>query len=128
MKRVNKTSKSIKKKPKKIKKIDLNAIKVPLSNKFSVLEDDIDADTVNESPNKSKSNVAPVVITNHDINIEEVLKSLQAPFHLKLVSVGRKIFTNNAEDKSKLEKALKEKNIPFFSHPDDAHKVFKVVL
>lgn len=130
--KIDKLSKNIKKKAKVKKKIinqvDLNSIQVPLSNKFSVLEDIVGDGIDGDSTSKQKSNISPVVVTNLDINIDEILRSLTAPFQLKLVSVGRKIFTSNPEDKIKLKAALCEKNIPFFSHPDDANKVFKAVL
>lgn len=48
--------------------------------------------------------------------------------NIKIVSIGRQIFVKTAEQKIKIIETLKEKQINFFTHPDNDNKIFKVVL
>lgn len=105
--------------------MDLSKIEIPLSNRFDALSGDGNKD----AEKKTKSNKpSPIVITNHDTDISEVVSVLKEPFHLKIVSVGRKLFLNSAADKKAATSALSILQIPFYSHPDNDNKIFKVVL
>lgn len=126
---IGKKEKKKKKPNTRMKKLDLNSISVPLSNQFNSLDDaeDMEADK-NDQINVKTESVSPVVITNHTIDINPVLTAIGIGYKLKIVSVGRKIFANSLDDKKKLIEALKEKQIPFFSHLDKENRVFKAVL
>lgn len=106
--------------------VDIKDLVVPLSNQFEVLENEKEAEK--EPTSNEKKFISPVVITNHDYDIKPLLSATNITYTLKIVSVGRKIFVNNSDDKNKLVKALTENKVPFFSHPDNAKKEFKVVL
>lgn len=109
----------------------LNSIPLPLTNKFASLEEKIDDDDAATSAhNASKTKIAPIVVTNFDKDIQSIVAALQLSEQcdMKLVSVGRKIYTKSSEDKKKLIEALKSEKIDYFSHPDDEQKTFKAVL
>lgn len=93
-----------------------------------VLDNENSSEPEKESTLNNKEIISPVVITNHDYDMKPLLNAVNITYTLKIVSVGRKIFVNNSEDKNKLVKALNENNVPFFSHPDNAKKEFKMVL
>lgn len=131
-KTVDKKSKPNLKKPKKKKSRKVNvdflqSIQVPLSNKFESLnEDDNNIAECDSSP--LKQNVSPLVITDHNTDINKIITDLSIECQFKLLSIGRKIICSSIADKNKLSTELKAKKINFFSHPENENKVFKVVL
>lgn len=108
----------------------LNSIPLPLTNKFASLEEKMDDDVPTSAHNASKTKVSPIVVTNAEINIQTIIASLGLTdqCEIKLVSVGRKIFTKSIEDKKKVIDALEIGKVDHFFHPDDEQKVFKAVL
>lgn len=109
----------------------LNSIPLPLTNKFAALEQEkMDDESTSNAHTASKSKIAPIVVTNFEIDIQSITAALELsePCDIKLVSVGRKIFAKSMEDKQKITDALKETNIDYFSHPDIDQKIFKAVL
>lgn len=109
---------------------------MPTTNRFAALQNDgggTAMDTGEQqqqtTTNKKKSTVSPIIVTDHDTDIQAILKELNLEScHLKINSVGRKILPNTPEEKEKIIKHLKEKNKYFYTHPDSSEKVFKVVL
>lgn len=108
----------------------LNSIPLPLTNKFATLADKVDDDSASNAHNASKTKIAPIVVTNFEKHIQSIVTALELsePCEMKLVSVGRKIYTKSIEDKKKVIDALKTEKIDYFSHPDDEQKIFKAVL
>lgn len=78
--------------------------------------------------NKTKKSVAPIVVPDHESDIQTILTELKLDCNLKLNSVGRKIYPKTIEDKNKIIDQLKTKQIGFFSHPENNDKTFKVIL
>lgn len=113
-----------KKKKTKSKKINLDSIQVPLSNKFDSLSEDEESSEKTPKPVK----IAPIVMTNVNIDINAILTELKLTCEVKITSIGRKIFPATADDKSKILIALKAKEIDFFSHPDNEQQIFKAIL
>lgn len=72
--------------------------------------------------------VSPIVVTDHKTNIQEILDASKLDFNLQLNSIGRKILPKSAEIKTKIVELLKNKNINFYTHPENDNKVFKVIL
>lgn len=112
-------------KRKRFSKFDLSSINVPLENKFALLDEN-EAEMKIDAPKKVK--YAPVVVTDHNTNIQSIASTLGIKCDVKIVSIGRKVFFDKPEDKSKFIAALKTKNIHFFTHPDDANNTFKAIL
>lgn len=108
----------------------LNSIPLPLTNKFAPLGGNAEDGSASDAPNASKTKVSPIVVTNEKTNIQTIIDTLglTEQCEIKLVSVGRKIFTKTIEAKKKVADALKNGNIDHFTHPDDSQKVFKAVL
>lgn len=106
------------------KKIDLNAIQVPLSNKFNLL-DEVDGEMiVDQKPPR----VAPIIATDLNANIQLITSELNLNYDMKLMSIGRKILPRTADDKVKIIEALKLAKVNFFSHPDASNGTFKAIL
>lgn len=105
------------------KQIDLNAIQVPLANKFDILSDMED-----ENMTTNVQKISPIIVTDLNVNIQSLLINCQINCDIKLMSIGRKIFPQTSNDKTKLLEALKATKVNFFSHPDASNKVFKAVL
>lgn len=106
----------------------LNSLPLPTANSFSALADSEKAMETNEQVQTTKKvTVSPIVVTDHTSDIESIFKDLNLEYNLKMNSIGRKILPKSTEEKSKLIEKLKEKNINFFSHPDN-NKTFKVIL
>lgn len=57
-----------------------------------------------------KPTVSPIVVTDHETDIQAMVKKLNLECNLKINSVGRKIFPNTAEEKEKIMKCLKDEN------------------
>lgn len=126
LKRTRKEMKSrkVKFKTNKKDKIDLNAIQVPLSNKFNLLDEDNGDMVTDPKPPK----VAPIIVTDLSANLQEILSKLELSCDMKLMSIGRKVIPQSPEDKIKIIAALKTAQVNFFSHPDAASGSFKAVL
>lgn len=116
----------------KVKKRDpkfLNSIQLPTSNRFNALADDDDAMQTDQILKEKKTHIAPIVITDHETNIQPIFDDLKLDCKIKIVSVGRKIFPASIDDKNKIiEEIKKNEQISFFSHPEKDDKIFKVVL
>lgn len=98
-------------------------IKVPLSNKFNIL--DLDTEESNEIQHKQK--ISPIVVTDINTDINKIITELKLIVETKIVSIGKKIFAKSAEDKEKIIAEFTKNNINFFYHPD-SKKIFKAVL
>lgn len=106
----------------------LNSIQVPTSNRFDALSSNDTAMQTDQSQPVKKSSISPIVITDHETNLAPILNGIDT-CHIKIISVGRKIFPNSTEDKTKIIDALKANGrIGFFSHADTDSKSFKVIL
>lgn len=117
-------SKKIKVKNRNLKnQIDLNSIQVPLHNKFDVLSDMEEDETIT-----IHQKIAPIIVTDFNINIQSFLDKLNIICDIKLMSIGRKLFPKTRDDKNKLAEALKEAKVNFFSHSDSSNRFFKAVL
>lgn len=101
-----KTNKITLSKKKKAKKIDLDKIQLPLSNKFEMLSED-------EMITKPKK-IAPIVVTDINKNIQKIINDLKIKSKIKIVSIGKKIFTHSIDDKNNIIDALKTNKIDFF--------------
>lgn len=126
MKRLHReiNTKKVKLKNKKTsKRIDLNAIQVPLQNKFDIL-----SDMEEEESAPKHTRIAPVIVTDFNSNIQELITEIDIKCDIKLMSIGRKIILQSLDDKNKLLDALKSKQVNFFSHPDSTNKIFKAML
>lgn len=111
------------------KKINfLNNIQLPTSNRFSALSSENATQSDKTQQQNKKTSVSPIVVTEHESDIQAIIKELGLNCNLKLNSVGRKIFPATIADKDKIIKKLKEKKIDFFSHPETNAKAFKVIL
>lgn len=108
----------------------LNSLPLPTSNKFSALGDSDNAmDTSDQQQHAPKKTIiSPIVVTDHKTDIQEVFKDLNLDFNLHLTSVGRKILPKSAEDKTKIIEILINKNVNFYTHPENDSKTFKVIL
>lgn len=114
------------KKTKNSKDDFIKKIQVPLKNRFDTLGEDENI-TDKELP-PQKQIISPLIVTNHDTDISKITKELEIECQFKILSVGRKITCKSIEDKEKLSKALIDKKVLFFSHPENDNKLFKVVL
>lgn len=114
--------------PKLTKKINLNDIQVPLTNRFAELSDDESEMLVGDDSPKHAKKVSPIVVTDVKKDIQKILNDLKIKCDIKIVSIGKKIFVQSIDDKTKIIESLKTQKINFFSHPDDANNTFKVVL
>lgn len=121
----NEPRKKISIKRKRYANFDLSSINVPLVNKFALL-DEQETEMKDESSKKVK--IAPVVVTDHNTNIQTIADTLNIKYDMKIVSIGRKVFFESAEHKSKFIAALKSEKLNFFTHPDDANNTFKAIL
>lgn len=108
----------------KDKEINLERIPVPLTHRFQVLDVDSATNTLASVQKERKRIISPIVVTDSGKSIPKIVSEL----NVKCVSVGEKIFPYSIEDKNKIIACLSDKNINFFSHPDDVNKPFKVVL
>lgn len=90
----------------------------------------MDDDSASIALNAQKTKIAPIVVTNFEVDIQSIVAALELTeqCEIKLVSVGRKIYTKSMEDKKKVLDSLKKEQIDCFSHPDDEQKIFKAVL
>lgn len=100
-------------------------IKVPLSNKFSIL--DSETSSSSNHPNNQKQKIAPIVVTDINADIHSIATELNVLMETKIISIGKKFFVKSLDDKQKLIDALTSKKINFFYHPD-GKKIFKAVL
>lgn len=114
----------VKFKTKTKEKIDLNAIQVPLSNKFNLLSEEGGEMVVDQKPPR----VAPIIVTDFNANIQLITSELNLNYDLKIMSIGRKILPQSADDKNKITEALKSAKVNFFSHPDASNGTFKAIL
>lgn len=106
----------------------LNRIQVPTSNRFATLATDDNAMQTDQSQQDKKSHIAPIIITDHETDLQTLFQELAVDCHTKIISVGRKIFPTSAEHKMKIIESFKTKNIGYFSHPEKDNKTFKVIL
>lgn len=70
----------------------------------------------------------PITVTDTKINIDEVIKPLNIKYSVKIISIGKKIFVESADERQQIIAALAAKKISCFTHPSSEEKVFKVVL
>lgn len=103
----------------------LNSIQVPTSNRFSVLSSN-DMDTDQNQKEKKQPRITPIVITDHETNIEPIFERVKC--NIKIISVGRKIYPATLEDKKTIMDGLIGAKINFFSHPENDNKTFKIIL
>lgn len=107
----------------------LNSFNVPLTNQFNLLnEEDANEKEEDISMSVPKVKVSPIVVTDVSIDTKQTIDELNIVCDIKLMSVGRKIFPKSLDDKQKIMAAFAEKNVNFFSHPDNYGKTFKAVL
>lgn len=107
----------------------LNKCQIPLSNKFEALSEDDNDDM--EGMNKDKNNkgkISPIVVTTPNIDIQNIANTLKVKCDIKIMSIGRKVFVESLEDKMQLKSAFESKKIDFFTYPDEANKIFKIIL
>lgn len=119
----------LKRKKLKVKRkgINLDEIQLPLENRFNILDTAETNDNENNStPNKLK--IAPIVVTDANKNIQNIIADLNIKCDIKIVSVGEKIFAHSTEDKKRITDELIAKKINFFSHPEIDTKIFKVIV
>lgn len=67
-------------------------------------------------------------MTDHQTKIQSITDILKIKCVIKITSIGRKVFFDNADDKHKFIEHLKSTKVLFFTHPDDSHKIFKAIL
>lgn len=108
----------------------INSLKLPTSNKFSALADSENAMDTTEQQQQApkKVYISPIVVTDLQANIHEILKELNLDFNFQLNSVGRNILPKSIDDKIKIIELLKKGKVNFYTHPDGGNKTFKVVL
>lgn len=72
----------------------------------------------------------PITISDRTTDLIELTKDagLTAPFAIKNTSIGRKVFVENNEDKTRFLKVLTEKHIHCFTHGDKNQKPSKFLL
>lgn len=127
---------NVKKKPGGVEKTDkrsrkkafhnadfLNKCSVPLSNKFDALSEDKDEMEVEKKPK-----VTPIVVTTQPINIQAIAESVKVQCNIKIMSIGRKVFTETTDDKKKLQAAFDANKIDYFSYQEKSEKTFKIIL
>lgn len=71
---------------------------------------------------------APITVTEKCETIDEILQPIEVLYRKKIISIGVRVYTDNANDKAAIEAQLISKNVGFFSHPDLKEKIFKTVL
>lgn len=107
----------------------LSSIQVPTSNRFQTLADNDSAMQTDQAQQTKSSFVSPIVITDHDTNLQPILDSLNVDCNIKIISVGRKILPKSSDDKTKIINALKaDERIGFYSYADTKNGIFKVIL
>lgn len=107
----------------------LNSLQLPTSNRFSALSDSDNAMQTDEAQQQAKkSSISPIVVTDHQTDIQKILIPLEVNFNLKLNSVGRKFFPATSVDKKKIIDKLNKEKISYFTHPEKDSKAFKVIL
>lgn len=109
----------------KKKKVNIDQIQVPLTNKFSILSEEKNS---GEASRTLKQKISPIVVTDIKANIQKIIADLNINVGTKIVSIGKKIFAKSADDKKLISDAFTEAKINYFSHPDIDKKVFKAVL
>lgn len=70
----------------------LNRIPLPTSNRFSALSNSDDAMHVDEIQQTKKPIITPIIVLDHESDIQTVLTELKIVCNFKLNSVGRKNF------------------------------------
>lgn len=108
----------------KYKSVNLDQIQLPLSNRFNLLDSEMDGEKIVTTTNK----VTPIIVTDINIDIQKITKELNVECEIKMVSIGIKIFAQSIAIKKNIVDELIIKNINFFSHPDNENKIFKVIL
>lgn len=107
----------------------LNSIQLPTSNRFSALANGDTAMQTDETQQQTEKNrISPIVVTDHQTDLQAILNPLNVNYNFKLNSVGRKILPTTIDDKNKIIASLKDKKIYFFTHPEKNSKAFKVIL
>lgn len=108
----------------------LDSIPLPLSNKFTSLDDEMDGESSSSAQKAKENKISPIVVTNFDLDIHKFTSTLglSDQCEIKLVSVGRKIFVKSFADKQKIINACTHQQIDYFTHPDSENKTFKAVL
>lgn len=85
----------------------------------------------NETVLKPKTNrPAPITLLDRDISVHAIVSEagIKNPVNTKNMTVGRKIFLENKEDKDKFLSVLKSKNVGCFTHPERNQKPSKFLL
>lgn len=109
------------------------------TNYFSPLEvddeSDLDCESVQDQTNKNNNNknkprVPPVVLPNSSRkDVSSLLKCANVVnFKLKLMSIGIKVFFDDAKERIDFVETLKSKNINFFSYADKENRPLKYVI
>lgn len=106
----------------------LNKCQVPLSNRFEPLDDDDNEIDMEAKEKEKKEKISPIVVTTQNVDIQTIASKIEVECNIKIMSIGRKVFTNSIKDKNKLKEALVAQKIDFFTYSDDANKVFKIIL
>lgn len=110
------------------KKADfINKCQIPLSNKFEALNEIADDEMEGKNEVK-KVKISPIVVTTPNIDIQKIAENVNVQFVMRIMSIGKKVFVESMEDKTKLIEALKANKIDHFSHPDDVDKTYKIIL
>lgn len=118
-------ARTVKKVKRKLKTESVN-YNVPTQNRFMNLTNKT-SEVSKPQPEKPKLPAA-ITITDDCAKADTVLAEIPCKFRRKIIGVGVKIFTDRAEDKAAIMAKLTEGNVGFFTHPDTAEKVFKVVI
>lgn len=108
-------------------KHNANRFNVPTENRFSALSN-IGA---KKAPEKDAiKQPPPVTITDRDAfpKVDAILQASKLIYRIKYVSIAKKVFLDNYNDRSQIEARLTENDIEFFTHPFAEEKIFKVVL
>lgn len=105
----------------------LKSIQVPLNNRFQLLNEDENNITEHESSSQ-KNTVSPIVVTDHNTDVNKIINDLKIECQLKLLGIGRKIICKSSDDKKKLSDVLINKKINFYTHPENGTKLFKTIL
>jgi len=97
----------------------------------AISDDEPDTDGELEVSAKPKKIVVPPIkVLNHDIDFIRrllIAKNINK-FLLKKISIGVKIVSENIDSLNLAMSALKEKNVPYYTHDRAENKSFKVVL
>lgn len=88
-----------------------------------------EASEVSAPKNNTKIKLpTPITITDQCNKVDEHLLPLNVPYRKKIVSVGIKLFVDNADDKSAIEKKLIEKKVCFYTHAEMKQRILKATL